>query len=113
MLRRFGRRALPFRLGLAYPLARRGRTGLTVAMYALVVFILTFITAIAFMIDKQVETASANAAGGAQVYVKSSDANPIGVAALARTPGVLWSHRSSRSMRALRSKARTKTISVR
>ncbi len=31
-LRRFGRRALAFRLGLAYPLARRGRTGLTVAM---------------------------------------------------------------------------------
>jgi putative ABC transport system permease protein len=89
LLRRFGRRALPFRLGLAYPLARRGRTGLTVAMYALVVFILTFITAIAFMIDKQVDTASANAAGGAQVFVKSSDANPISLAALTRTPGVL------------------------
>jgi putative ABC transport system permease protein len=89
LLRRFGKRALALRLGLAYPLARRGRTGLTVAMYALVVFILTFITAIAFMIDRQVDTASANVSGGAQVFVKSSDANPISTAALSWTPGVL------------------------
>ncbi len=88
-LRRFGRKALAVRLGLAYPLARRGRTGLTVAMYALVVFILTFITSIAFMIDKQVDSASANVSGGAQVLVKSTAANPISTAALTRTPGVL------------------------
>jgi putative ABC transport system permease protein len=88
LLRRFGKRALAFRLGLAYPLARRGRTGLTVAMYALVVFILTFITAISYMIDQQVDSASAKASGGAQVFVKSSDANPISLSALMRTPGV-------------------------
>jgi putative ABC transport system permease protein len=87
-MRGLGKRALALRLGLAYPLARRSRTGLTVAMYALVVFILTFITSISFMIDQQVDTASANASGGAQVYVESSDANPIGVAELARTPRV-------------------------
>ena len=58
-LRRFGGRALSLRLGLAYPLARPSRTGLTVSMYALVVFILTFITAISYMIDRQVTTASA------------------------------------------------------
>jgi hypothetical protein len=66
---------LSLRLGLAYPLARRGRTGLTVAMYALVVFILTFITSISFMIDKQVDTATADVSGGAQVFVRSSEAN--------------------------------------
>jgi ABC-type antimicrobial peptide transport system, permease component len=55
-LRRFGGRALSLRLGLAYPLARPSRTGLTVSMYALVVFILTFITAISYMIDRQVTT---------------------------------------------------------
>ena len=71
-----GGRALAFRLGLAYPLARRGRTGLTVAMYALVVFILTFITAISFMIDRQVATASADVSGGSQVFLRSSKANP-------------------------------------
>ena len=83
-LRRFGGRALSLRLGLAYPLARSSRTGLTVAMYALVVFILTFITSISYMIDKQVTTASANVSGGAQVYVKSSAANPISLADLSR-----------------------------
>jgi putative ABC transport system permease protein len=86
-LRRFGGRLLSLRLGLAYPLARRGRTGLTVAMYALVVFILTFITSISFMIDKQVDTASADVSGGAQVFVRSNDANPVPTAALIRTPG--------------------------
>jgi putative ABC transport system permease protein len=88
-LRRFGGRMLALRLGLAYPLARRGRTGLTVSMYALVVFILTFITAISFMIDKQVNAATASVSGGAQVFVRSSEANPISTAALTQTPGVL------------------------
>ncbi len=88
VLRGFGRRALAFRLGLAYPLARRGRTGLTVAMYALVVFILTFITAISFMIDRQVATASADVAGGSQVFLRSSKANPVSTAALSRVDGV-------------------------
>jgi putative ABC transport system permease protein len=87
-MRHLGGRALALRLGLAYPLARRGRTGLTVAMYALVVFILTFITSISFMIDKQVSTATADASGGAQVFVRSSAANPISPAAMIRTPGV-------------------------
>lgn len=87
-LHRFGSRLLALRLGLAYPLARRGRTGLTVSMYALVVFILTFITSISFMIDKQVTTAAADVSGGAKVFVRSSAANPVSIAALTRTPGV-------------------------
>jgi putative ABC transport system permease protein len=87
-LHRFGGRALSLRLGLAYPLARRGRTGLTVAMYALVVFILTFITSISYMIDRQVSTATASVSGDAKVFVRSSTANPISVSALTRTPGV-------------------------
>ena len=87
-LRRFGGRVLALRLGLAYPLARRGRTGLTVSMYALVVFILTFITAISFMIDKQVSTATASVSGRAKVFVRSSNANPVSISALARAPDV-------------------------
>jgi putative ABC transport system permease protein len=88
VLHRYGGRLLSLRLGLAYPLARRGRTGLTVSMYALVVFILTFITSISFMIDKQVDTATVEVSGGAKVLATSSDANPISTAALTRTPGV-------------------------
>ncbi|HSC73231.1 MAG TPA: FtsX-like permease family protein [Gaiellaceae bacterium] len=87
-LHRFGGRVLALRLGLAYPLARRGRTGLTVSMYALVVFILTFITSISFMIDNQVSAATADVSGGAQVFVRSSAANPVSISALTQTPGV-------------------------
>ena len=50
-----GGRSMSLRLGLAYPLARRSRTGLTIAMYALVVFILTFITALAHMINNELD----------------------------------------------------------
>ena len=58
-----GGRSLSLRLGLAYPLARRSRTGLTIAMYALVVFILTFITSLAHMIDSEVDTATSERPG--------------------------------------------------
>lgn len=83
-----GGRSLSLRLGLAYPLARRSRTGLTIAMYALVVFILTFITALAHMIDSQVSTASANVRGGYDVVVASSASNPVRPAQLAALDGV-------------------------
>jgi putative ABC transport system permease protein len=103
-LRRFGGKALSLRLGLAYPLARRSRTGLTVAMYALVVFILTFITSIAYMIDREVSTASANVSGGAQVFIKSSNASPIPIADLSRVPNIekiapLWQVSASFALR--------------
>ncbi len=89
LLRRLtGGRSLSLRLGLAYPLARRSRTGLTIAMYALVVFILTFITALAHMIDAQVDTASASVRGGYDVVVTSSAANPVRTGEMAALDGV-------------------------
>ncbi len=88
-LRRLGRgRRLALRLGLAYPLARRSRTGLTVAMYALVVFILTFITSISHMIGAQVDTATRNVSGGFDVVVDSSPANPVSARLLGRDSAV-------------------------
>ena len=90
MLRRAtGGRSLSVRLGLAYPLARRSRTGLTIAMYALVVFILTFITSLAHMINGEVETATTRVRGGYDVIVSSSSANPVGVEQLSGIDGVL------------------------
>jgi putative ABC transport system permease protein len=83
-----GGKSLPLRLGLAYPLARQSRTGLTIAMYALVVFILTFITSLSHMIDKQVTTATHDVKGGYTVVVRSSSANPIRAAQLASLDGV-------------------------
>ncbi|HEX6699763.1 MAG TPA: FtsX-like permease family protein, partial [Gaiellaceae bacterium] len=82
-------RKLALRLGLAYPLARRSRTGLTVAMYALVVFILTFITGISHMIGQQVDNATAHVRGGYDVVVASTPSNPIRQSVLARQPGVV------------------------
>jgi putative ABC transport system permease protein len=81
-------RSLSLRLGLAYPLARRSRTGLTIAMYALVVFILTFITALSHMIDTQVENATTHVKGGYSVVIRSSSANPLRAAQLASLDGV-------------------------
>jgi putative ABC transport system permease protein len=90
VLRRLsGRRSLSLRLGLAYPLARRSRTALTIAMYALVVFILTFITSLAHMIEGEIDTATANVRGGYQVIVDSSAANPVAAAQLAELDGVV------------------------
>jgi putative ABC transport system permease protein len=87
---------LALRLGLAYPLARRSRTGLTVAMYALVVFILTFITGISHMIGQQVDASARHVRGGFDVVVSSTPSNPIRQAALTRQTDVarvapLWS----------------------
>jgi putative ABC transport system permease protein len=84
----FGGRALATRLGLAYPLARRSRTALTVAMYALVVFILTFITTLSHMIDAGAAQTTNRVRGGYDVVVSSSTTNPIDRADLARMPGV-------------------------
>ena len=83
-----GGRSLSLRLGLAYPLARRSRTGLTIAMYALVVFILTFITSLAHMIDSEVDTATKHVQGGYSVILSSSPSNPVPAAQLLALDGV-------------------------
>ena len=83
-----GGRSLSLRLGLAYPLARRSRTGLTIAMYALVVFILTVITSLAHMIDSEVATATKHVQGGYNVILSSSAANPVSADRLVSIDGV-------------------------
>jgi putative ABC transport system permease protein len=81
-------RKIALRLGLAYPLARRSRTGLTVAMYALVVFVLTFITTLSHLIGGTVDQATRQASGHYSVVVSSSPANPIPLRQLTAQPGV-------------------------
>jgi putative ABC transport system permease protein len=83
-----GGQSLSLRLGLAYPLARRSRTGLTIAMYALVVFILTFITSLAHMIDSEVASATKNVQGGYSAILSSSSSNPVPVNRVAALAGV-------------------------
>ncbi|MGI8758583.1 MAG: ABC transporter permease [Acidimicrobiales bacterium] len=77
-LRRLGRgRSMAVRLGLAYPLARRFRTGMILAMYSLVVFTLVFITVLSNLFSSQIEQFTADVAGGFDLQVSSNPANPV------------------------------------
>jgi putative ABC transport system permease protein len=57
-------------------------------MYALVVFILTFITTLSAMIGGRTDAATANVGGGYDVVVSSSATNPIALDQLNSFPGV-------------------------
>ncbi|MDP9404364.1 MAG: ABC transporter permease [Actinomycetota bacterium] len=79
---------LSLRLGLAYPLARRFRTGMILTMYALVVFTLASITLFSHVFAGQVDDFTADVAGGADVRVLSNPANPVPPEAVRALPGV-------------------------
>ncbi|HEV2757586.1 MAG TPA: FtsX-like permease family protein [Actinomycetota bacterium] len=88
VLHRFAARSLALRLGLAYPLARRVRTGLTLAMFSLVVFTMVFIAVLARIFGGQVEDTTRREAGGYDILVDSSASNPPSARALAAVEGV-------------------------
>jgi putative ABC transport system permease protein len=73
LLRRPSRTGLSVRLGLAYPLARRFRTGSTLIMYSIVVFTLVLITEINGIISANVDEEVADATSGYSLRV---DFNP-------------------------------------
>ena len=81
-------RSLPLRLGLAYPLARRFRTGLTLGMYALVIFTMTFIAVLTNVFTGQIDRATRDEAGGFELLVTASEANPPAARALENADGV-------------------------
>lgn len=62
--------SMALRLGLAYPLARRGRTGLLLAMYSLVIFVLTFIMTISNALTTSVEKQVRAQSGGADIELR-------------------------------------------
>lgn len=76
LLHKVAARGLTLRLGLAYPLARRFRTGLTLGMYALVLFTMTFIAVMSSVFGGQVDTTTRKASGGFDMYLVSSQSNP-------------------------------------
>lgn len=102
VIRRFAARYLSLRLSIAYPLARRFRTGLTLGMYSLVIFTMTFIAVLSAVFGGQVESTTRDAAGGFDITASASQSNPptvdqIGsvdgvetVAALRRADGILF-----------------------
>ena len=81
-----GARNMSLSLGLAYPLAKRFRTGMILAMYSLVVFTLTFLIVISHLFGNQVTKFTQQISAGFTLVAPSNEANPIPVAAVrART----------------------------
>ncbi len=85
---RIAKRSLAVRLGLAYPLARRFRTSMTLGMFALVVFILVLVSVFASMFAGQIGQFTRDASGGFNVVVQSNPTNPVSLDAIARESGV-------------------------
>jgi putative ABC transport system permease protein len=66
---------LAVRLAVAYPLAKRFRTGATLVMYALITLVLVLLVEIAGVINDSIDTNVANATAG---YALRLDLNPSG-----------------------------------
>ena len=90
LVRRIGGGAdnMSLRIGLAYPLARRFRTGMILTMYALVVFTLTSITLFSKVFSAQIDDFTADVAGGFGLKVQSNPTAPVPPDAVASLPGV-------------------------
>jgi putative ABC transport system permease protein len=85
-----GRRAgsgLAARLAVAYPVARRFRTGATLIMYGLVVFTLVLISVLGSVIDSGVDQAVAQASGGYALRVDYNPSAPVDDPATRLTAG--------------------------
>jgi putative ABC transport system permease protein len=85
---RVANRSLHVRLGLAYPLARRFRTAMTLGMFALVVFILVYVSVIGAMFAGQLDQFTRDASGDFNVIVSSNPSDPVALDRVARLPGV-------------------------
>ena len=71
--------SLPVRLGLAYPIARRFRTAMTLGMFAVVILTLVYLSVLSFMFRNQVDDITADLSGGFGVVVTSNPTNPLTV----------------------------------
>jgi putative ABC transport system permease protein len=78
---------LAARLAVAYPVARRFRTGAILIMYSLVVFTLVLITVLSSLIGSTVDTEVANAAGGFGMRAKFNPSAQLGDPVKAFTSG--------------------------
>jgi putative ABC transport system permease protein len=77
LLRRPSDSGLATRLAVAYPVARRFRTGAILIMYGLVVFTLVLITVFGNIIGSTVDRAVADASGGYALRVDYNPAAPV------------------------------------
>jgi putative ABC transport system permease protein len=80
--------ALPMRIGLAYPLARRFRTAMTLGMFSIVVLTLVFMSQMVTMFDSQSTAIARELSGGFGGVVTSNPSNPVTAAQLGDVDGV-------------------------
>ena len=80
-------RGLAGRLAVAYPTARRFRTGAILIMYGLVVFTLVIIMILGRLIDSTVDATVRDASGGFPIRVDYNASNPVENPASAFTTG--------------------------
>lgn len=83
-----GSKNMSLRLGLAYPLARRFRTGMILSMYSLVVFTLTFIIVVSSLFGNQLGDFTRKISGGYALRLDSNPSNPVTAAAIKARPEV-------------------------
>jgi putative ABC transport system permease protein len=80
--------ALSARLGLAYPLARRFRTAMTLGMFAVIVLTLVYMSEISYMNRGRTDAIAQNLSGGFGIDLLSNPSDPVTVAQLRAFPGV-------------------------
>jgi len=79
---------LATRLGLAYPLARKFRTSMLLAMFSIVIFTMAFISVLSGIFGNQAPTFTEEVRAGYDLYVESNQGNPVTTAQLEAQPGV-------------------------
>ena len=87
-IRRLAAASLALRLGVAYPLARTFRTGLTLGMYALVIFTMTFMAVVTEAFGGQIDAEVDRQAGGFDIVATANAANPPAVEDIESIEGV-------------------------
>ncbi len=89
-IQRLGRRGrgLGARLGVAYPLAHRFRTAMSLGMFSLVIFTVTLLTALSSVLGANTGSTVTQLGAGFDVVLDSNPTNPITAAELAARPDV-------------------------
>ncbi|HUK64582.1 MAG TPA: ABC transporter permease, partial [Dongiaceae bacterium] len=88
VLERLSGSRLSARLGLAYPLARRFRTAMTLGMFAVIVLTLVYMSEISYMNRGRTDEVAHNLSGGFGIDLLSNPSDPVTVAQLRATGGV-------------------------
>jgi putative ABC transport system permease protein len=87
-LERWSGSSLSARLGLAYPLARRFRSAMTLGMFAVIVLTLVYMSEISYMNRGRTDDIARNLSGGFGIDLLSNPSNPVTSAQLRAFPGV-------------------------